>query len=114
MSAVDVVACVDPLPRLLILRQPRVQPPVDTGPVKVQELRPVNPECRDSCQALVRAHQDREVRVREQDRIHPRQREHRHGYRDAEELPVEALTIGETRDCSNVLDSGAGKAASIR
>ncbi|WP_235498719.1 hypothetical protein [Arthrobacter sp. Leaf234] len=54
------------------------------------------------------------MRVREQDRIHPRQREHRHGYRDAEELPVEALTIGETRDCSNVLDSGAGKAASIR
>lgn len=46
---------VDPLPRLLVLPQPRVQPPVDRDPV--HQLRPVDSDSCDSGEALIQAHQ---------------------------------------------------------
>lgn len=42
VPAVDVIAGIDPLPRLLVLVEARIQPPVDTGTVQIPQLVPVD------------------------------------------------------------------------
>lgn len=74
VAAVYVVAGVDPLPRLLVLPQSGVQPPVDPGAVQVHQPVPVDAQTGDGREPFVQTHQHREVRVRKQDRLHVRQR----------------------------------------
>lgn len=66
MPSVDVVPGIDPLPRLLVFQQARVQPPVDAVPVQVHELPPVDSEPGHGSEALVQSHPHREVGVGQQ------------------------------------------------
>jgi hypothetical protein len=74
MSAVHVVPGVHPFTGLLVIRQARVQPPLDAGPAQVHQLLPVHAQGSHRGKPLVRPHQDREMRVGEQDGFHAGQR----------------------------------------
>jgi hypothetical protein len=93
VPAVEVVPGVDPLPRLLVRGKPGVQPPVDSCPVQVHEFLAVDPDTGDGGQALVQAHQHREVRVRQQGCLDTSKGRQRHGL--AEEVLVEAVPAGK-------------------
>jgi hypothetical protein len=78
VTAVKIVPGVNPLPRLLVLAQPRIKPPADPGPVQVDKLLAIDPDTGDGRQTLVQAHQHREVRVRQKDGLHAGQPGQRH------------------------------------
>jgi hypothetical protein len=91
VSPVDVVADVHPCAGLLVFGQSRIQLPRDSGAAEVHQFPTIYAESGDGGQTLVGAHEDRKMRVRQQDSVDAVQRGQ--GNARPQEFTVEAVAV---------------------